>query len=174
MGQLSMTTTEVQNTLDARHTPFIQDIGDATHTVGSPQAVLANTEYRLTIDGAARNFVSSPAFFTDRWDDTNDKMTFSTALNTQTFVSDIGFTFDPSGGSAGTGQVRVYVDDASPKVLRTYTFDYKGSPEPVSIVATYYTGTEAGFDVKNDGIYVTVEFESAGDLYNKTMVIYNT
>ena len=34
MGQLSMTTTEVQNTLDARHTPFIQDIGDATHTAG--------------------------------------------------------------------------------------------------------------------------------------------
>ena len=174
MGQLTFTTAEVEKLLDGRYNNFRQDVSDSTQTVGSPQAITANTEYRLTIDALSRNDVIAPTYMTNRWDTTNNKMAFSTELDSPTYVGDVSFTFDPTASAAGVGTLRVYIDDATPKEIRTYTFDFKGSPESVNILATWYLGTETGYDAKNDGIYFTVEFDQAGDLYGKGAVIYRT
>ena len=39
---------------------------------------------------------------------------------------------------------------------------------------TFYLGTEAGYDAKNDGVYFTIEFSGAGKLYDKSLTIFRT
>ena len=174
MGQVNFTTAEIEKLLDGRYNNFRQDVGDSTHTVGSPQAVLADTEYLVTIDALSRNDVTAPTYITDRWDSTNNKIALPTELDHPVYVGDIGFVFDPTASSAGVGVLRIYIDDAVPKEIRAYTFDFKGDPESVNIITTWYLGEDAGFDAKNDGVYFTVEFDQAGSLYNKGAVIYRT
>lgn len=170
----TFTQTEVTNILDGRYHSFIQDIADSEHTIGDPQDIDADTEYLFTIDALARNFVIAPDYMTDRWDAVNSKIAPSTEMNTPTYVADIGFTFAPTVSAAGTVTVRMYIDDASPKQIRSYQFSFKGTPENVNQIMTWYLGTDAGYDAKNDGVYITVEFSAAGELYSKTAVIYHT
>ena len=165
---------DIDKIIDGRLNNFRQDVADGLHTLGSPQAILANTAYRLTIDGAARNDANAPDYISSRWDTTNNKMAFPDELDKPTYVGDISFIFDPTVSAAGQGVLRVYIDDVAPKLIRTYSFNYKGNPETVNIISTWYLGSDAGYDAKNDGVYFEVEFDQAGDLYNKGAVIYRT
>jgi len=180
MGQLSFTTAEVEALLDGRYNSFRQDIADSTHTVGSPQAISAATEYLVTIDAVTRNVVTAPAYITDRWDATNNKIAVGDELDAPVYVADLSMTFDPTVAAAGLATVRLYIDDsgtqtfATDPVIRTYTIDYKAAPEGINILATWYLGSEAGYDAKNDGVYFTFEAEAAGELYGKGAVIYRT
>ena len=174
MGTIKFTTAEVEQILDGRMNSFRQDIADSEHTVGSPQAVSATTEYRITIDALTRNDVTAPTYITDRWDAVNDKIAFADELDAPTYVADMSLTFDPTVAAAGLATFRLYIDDASPKLIRTYVRDYKAVPETMNVLSTWYLGTSAGYDAKNDGIYFTVEFEAAGNLYDKGAVIYRT
>jgi hypothetical protein len=170
MGQISLTTTEVEKVLTGRYHSFIQDIADST----APQAVLADTEYLFTVDGLARNAVVAPDYITSRWDATNNKFAVPEELNTPTYVADLSFTFTPDVSSAGTVIIRVYIDDTVPKQIRSSTRDYKGDPESINTILTWYLGEEAGYDAKNDGVYFTVEFAVAGSISSKGVVIYRT
>ena len=104
MGTIKFTTAEVEQILDGRMNSFRQDIVDSLHTVGSPQNLLAATEYRITNDALTRNSVVSPTYITDRWDATNNKIDLlnnspinieeSVLLNPiNTIISDIGKTY---------------------------------------------------------------------------------
>jgi hypothetical protein len=44
------TKTQVDDMLDRNLNPFRQDVVDGTHTVGSPQAIVANTPVRFSVD----------------------------------------------------------------------------------------------------------------------------
>ena len=174
MGVLTFTTSQVEAILDGRMNSFRQDISDSAHTVGSPQTVLADTEYKITIDALTRNVVTAPAYITSRWDAVNSKVAFPEELDSPTYVCDLSFTFAPNVAAAGVGAVRVYIDDATPKLIREYTFGYKSDPMSVNMLLTWYLGEETGYDAKNDGVYFAVEFDVAGTLYNKGAVIYRT
>lgn len=175
MGQIKQTTQQAEDALDAILNRFRQDIGDSAHTVGSPQAIVAGTEYRVTNDTLGRNAVISPTYMTDRWDATNNKIAVPSEYDEPMYVLDFGFTFDPASASDGTATLRVYIDDATPKLIKTYRTPFKGpAAEQLNFIATWYFGTEAGYDAKNDGIYFTLEFDAAGDLYDKSMTIYRT
>ena len=172
---LSFTGDSVNKVIDGRYNNFRQDIADATHTVGSPQAIAANTPYRLTIDAALRNDTNAPNYITSRWDATNNKIAFPEELDKPTYVGDISMIFDPTAAAAGKGILRAYIDDATtPKLIRNYSFNYKAVPEIVNIITTWYLGTDVGYDAKNDGVYFEVEFDQAGSLYSKGAVIYRT
>lgn len=140
----------------------------------------AGTEYKLTNNGGLSNEVTSPTYFTDRWDTTNFKISAITELDTPTFVNDVSFTFDPTIASPGLLTVRVYIDESGTQdfstdpLIRSYTADYKGTPEPISIVCTWFFGESVGFDAKNNGVYFTIESENAGDLYDTFFAIYRT
>jgi len=170
MGQLTQTFTQVQHMMDRMMTPFRQDV------VGNNSiSITADTEARLVINGLARNDVSGPAYMTDRWDTTNNKMTAISEYDHPTYVGDVGLNWVPAGSSAGTLTIRVYIDDASPKLIRTYTKSYKGaSALPLNEITTWYWGADTGYDAKNDGIYFTLEFEHNGTVTNPSVVIYNT
>lgn len=171
---LNFTGSDIAKLLDGRYNNFRQDVADGQHTSGSPQAILANTEYRVTINGALRNDVNSPNYITSRWSTTNNKISFPEELDKPVYVGDVSFIFDPTAAAAGKGVLRLYIDDASPKLIRSYPFNYKASPELVNVITTWYLGTDSGFDAKNDGVYFAVEFDQAGDLYSKGVVIYRT
>lgn len=164
---------EVEDILDGRLHSFIQDVA---HN-GTPQVLEDDTEARIVIDGdvANRNFVISPDYMTDRWDGVNNKMTFITEHNTPTYVADINVTFTPVGPSAGMATIRLWIDDpTTPKVIRTITRKYKGTPESFNALLTWYLGSSDGYDAKNDGIYFTIETEHAGTLTEAGVVIYRT
>ena len=48
------------------------------------------------------------------------------------------------------------------------------SPNPKNVLATWYWGSEVGYDAKNDGVYFTVEFEHDGAITAPSLTIYNT
>lgn len=173
--QIKQSAADLEKAIDGLIHPFRQDIQDGTHTVGSPQTITASTEYRITIDGAVRNDKTGPTHITDEWDTSENKISFPTELNSPIYVGDLSFTFDPSTGGVGSGRLRVYIDDDTPKLIRTYPFTYYGpSAGRVNVVSTWYLGTTTGYDAKNDGVYFTVEFDDNGTLYNKAAVIYRT
>jgi hypothetical protein len=95
------TKTQVDNMLDRNLNPFRQDVVDGTHTVGSPQAIVANTPVRFSVDGSVRNSAHGPTYFTDRWDTVNNKMTAVTEYDGPVYVADLAWTFDPSSASTG-------------------------------------------------------------------------
>ena len=165
------TQSEIDNVIGGRYHSFIQDVVDT----GTAEAILANTETKITIDAVNRNFIIAPDYMTDRWDTTDNKMTFVTEMNTPTYVADLGFTFTPTVGASGTCTVKVYIDDpTTPKLIRTVTHTYKSSPERFNSILTWYLGSGAGYDAKNDGIYFTMEFTGAGSVTDKSVVIYHT
>ncbi len=176
MGQLTQTFTQVQHMMDRMMTPFRQDVvGDnSIEITGGAEALLA-------VDGDARNNSTGPAYFTDRWDTTNNKMTAVTEYDGPTYVADIGLVWAPDSSNAGTLTIRVYIDTsgtrnfATDPLIRSYTKSYKGSADlPINELATWYWGEEAGYDAKNDGVYFTVEFEHNGDVTSPSLIIYNT
>ena len=120
------------------------------------------------------NDVNAPAYITSRWDTTNNKIAFPEALDKPTYVADTSFIFDPTASAAGKGLIRVYIDDTTPKNIRTYEFEYKSTPQIVNVIATWYLGEDTGYNAKSDGVYFTVEFDQAGSLYSKGSVIYRT
>ncbi len=168
--------TEADDMLDRCLNPFRQSL------IGTDSiAITANTEVQLTCNAATRNVVSGPTYFTDRWDATDSKMTAVSEYDTPTYVGDIGFTWDQTTSSVGRCTVRVYIDDsgtqnfsADPEI-RSYSFYYIGTaPLKENTVATWYWGTETGYDAKNDGVYFTVEFQHSGTLTAPSINIYNT
>ena len=170
MGQLTFTTAEVENLLDGRYNSFRQDVGDSS---GAQTITSSNTRYKFTIDALARNSVTSPAYITDRWDATDNKIALPTELDHPVYVGDLSFTFTPNTSSSGIGVLHVVIDDDDPKTVRSYPFDYKGAVA-LNILATWYLGTEDGYNAKFDGVYFEVEFDDPGSIDNKGAVIYRT
>lgn len=171
---LDITGDELKKVIMGRYYSFRQDIHDSQHTSGSPQAISAGTPVRFTNDTLTRNDVVSPYYITSRWNTTDNKVAFPEEIDSPTYVAEIGFVFDPSVAAAGDITLTVWIDDDTPKDIKVYTAKYKAVAEKQSIIATWYLGDDAGFDAKNDGVYFELEFEGAGDLYNKTLVIYRT
>lgn len=167
---MSITQTQFEHMMARNLTPFRQDvIGDNSITIS------ANTETDFAVNGNTRNVSSGPAYMTDRWNTSTSIMTAITEYDSPTYVGDLGFIWTPDASSEGVAKVRVYINDATPKLIRTYTFTYKGSTAfAKNIITTWYWGTETGYDAKNDGIYFTVEFEHAGTITSPSVVIYNT
>lgn len=158
---------------ESEHTP-IQDVVGDNYTSGSPLAITANTEYTFTCNGNTRNFKSFPSHITNFWNTVTNIGSFSELVDTKMIVATPKFVFSPSTASAGKITVRVYVNDTVPKVLDAKIVDYKAVASKVSQLLTFYTGTEAGYDVKNDGVFFTVEADQNGDLYDTSIIIYRT
>jgi hypothetical protein len=170
MGQLTQTFTEIQNMVDRNMMPFKQDVA-GTNSI----AIEASTPTRFAVNGLARNVSEGPAYMTDRWDTVSNKMTAITEYDSPVYVANLSFIWTPDASSAGDFVVRLYIDDTTPKLISTYSASYKGAVAiPKNILATWYWGSEAGYDAKNDGIYFEVEFEHAGDLTSPALTIYNT
>ena len=167
---MAYTKTQVDDMLDRCLNPFRQDvIGDDTINI------LVNSETKLLVNGNTRNAVQAPTYMTDRWNTTTSIMKAITEYDHPTYVADLGFVWTPSASSEGIAKVRVYINDAVPKLIRTYTQAYKGdSALPINTLVTWYWGEEAGYDAKNDGVYFTIEFEHAGTVTAPSAVIYNT
>lgn len=180
MGQLSFTTAEIEKVLDGRYNTFRQAILDGQYTLASPRALLASTEVVLTNNAALTNSVTSPTYITSRWSTSNSKISMPEELDNPTYVNDLTFTFDPTSASAGEGTIRLYIDEsgtrnfATDPLIRSYPFDFKAAPEPVSVISTWFFGEDVGFDAKNNGVYFTVEVSLAGDLYETFFSIYRT
>lgn len=164
----------IEKLIDGAYHAFIEDIVDGEHTLGSPQAISADTVYRFTVDGAARDFVVAPDYITSRWDKINSKFAVPEELNTPMYVANLGFVFDPTSNNEGHGTIRAYIDDTVPKLIHTGQFNFKGSADSAGGLVTWYMGTETGYDAKNDGVYFELEFNLAGVLYGKTLTIYRT
>ena len=114
------TGTQIDNLLDGRYHNFIQSIQDTLHTVGSPQVITADTPVKYTNNGGIPVKVIAPDYITSRWDTTNNKIAFPEEMNTPVYVGEVGFTFDPSVAAEGTATIKVYIDDDTPKLIKTY------------------------------------------------------
>lgn len=178
--QLPFTGEEVKNVLDGRYNSFVHAIGDSLYTQASPRTLLANTEYHLTNDTLATNNTSAPTYITSRWNTTDNKISMPEELDSPVYVNDITLTFAPQSANTGKGLLRVYIDEsgtqdfANDPLIRAYQFDYKGVPEPISEITTWFFGSDIGFDAKNNGVYFTIESELAGNLYDVFFSIYRT
>lgn len=169
---MAISQTEAYNMLDRCRNPFKQDLADSTHTVGSPQAITADTPVRFAVDGGTRNVVTSPTYFTDRWDTTNNKMTAVTEYDSPIYKASLSFIFDPTSASSGIFTVTTWIDDATPKKISSYVGTFKGPAAAAERIAVeWYWGEEVGYDAKNDGIYFEIEFSDSGSLYDKTLLI---
>jgi len=167
---MAYTKTQVDDMMDRNLNPFRQDV------VGDDSIIiLATSPTKLLVNGNTRNAAKAPSYMTDRWNTTTSIMKAISEYDGPTYVGDIGLVYTPTvPNSEGNLTVRVYINDASPKLIRTYTSRYKGSVIPMNVLTTWYWGEETGYDAKNDGVYFTLEFEHAGTVTAPSIIIYNT
>jgi len=171
MGTIKFSSEDVEKLLDGRYHSFIQDIHDTVHTIGSPQSITGGNPVLYTNNGGIPIITIAPTYITSRWNVTDNKIAFPDELNTPYYEAEIGFTFDPTAASEGLFTLRVYIDDATPKLIRTVVGSYKKDPEPHSVSVKWYLGNAVGYDAKNDGVYFELEFGGDGILYDKTLII---
>lgn len=172
--QLPFTAEQIIKILDGRlHSP-IQDIVGDNYTVGVPLTMAATTEYDFECNGNTRMFEVLPDHITGMWDTTTNIATFDEFENTPEIVANIQFTFDPSVAAAGIITIRSYVNETVPIVMKDVTIPYKATTEKYNTLITFYAGDTTGFDVKNKGVFFTVESSAAGELYNTAIELYRT
>lgn len=172
--QLPFTGQEVKRILDARlHSP-VQDVVGDNWTSGSPLAVTGGTEYTFQCNGNTRLFSVLPDHITSIWNTSTNIASFSEFDNTPEMVANVQFTFNPTASSSGILTLRVYVNETSPIIMKDYTIPFKGTTEQYTILSTFYAGDFTGFDVKNKGVYFTIESTLDGSLYDPAIEIYRT
>jgi hypothetical protein len=158
-----------QDMLERMRYPFKQDIA-GTNTI----SISADTETLFLSNGATRNFSEGPAYFTDRYNTTTGVMAATTEYDSPVYAAKLSFNWVPDASSSGILLVRQYINDATPKLIGTYSKSYKGSAAfPESLITDWYWGTETGYDAKNDGVYWTIEFEHDGDVTNPSLLIHH-
>jgi len=162
-----ITQSQFEDMMDKSLNSFRQDVvGD------NSISITANTETQFLVNGNARNAVQGPAYMTDRWNTSTSIMKATSEYDSPTYEGEIGFVWTPTSESSGRFLVRVYINDAVPKLIRTYRGDYKGaSAIPRNVPTQWYWGTETGYDAKNDGVYFTIEFEHAGTITSPSIII---
>lgn len=176
--RISFSVAELDKIIDGRYNSFRQAIGDSQYTLASPRALAADTEYLLTNDTLLINSVTAPSYITSRYDAVTNKIAFPEELDSPTYINDMQFTFNPTVAAAGTITVTLYVDESgtrdftSDPAIRTYRSSYKATPEIVSILGSWYLGTDLGYDAKNAGVYATISASGAGDFYGFFESIY--
>ena len=172
--QITQTGAMLQKVINENeHTP-IQDIVGNNYTTSSRLSMTANTEYNFVCNGVVRNNLSLPIHISKLWDTTTNLGVFTDLVNTKMIVATPKFIFAPSTASAGFITVRAYVNETVPIEIDAKVVDYKAVAETVSQLLTFYTGNATGFDVKNKGVFFTVEADQNGELYDTSLVIYQT
>jgi len=172
--QLPFTAATIVKILDGRlHSP-IQDIVGDDYTIGDPLVMSATTEYDFECNGNTRTFEVFPDHITGIWNTSTNVATFSEFQNTPEIVANVQFTFDPSAAAAGIITIRSYVNETVPIIMKEVTIPYKALVEKYNTLITFYAGDTTGFDVKNKGVFFTVEVSGAGSLYNTAIELYRT
>lgn len=174
MAQLPYSAAQIEKILDGRFHSPIQDVVGTNYTTGSRLAMSAATEYDFICNGATRNYMSFPDHITNIWNTSTNIATFPEFMNTVEMVANVSFNFDPTVAAAGVLTLRVYVNETVPLVMKQYTAAYKNADERYTVLATFYTGDDTGFDVKNKGVKFTIEASGAGELYDPSIEIYRT
>lgn len=174
MGQLNFTTDEVNKTIDGRLNSPVQDVVGDNYPSGSPLAMSADTEYTFACNGNDRNFPNFPAHITNMWDTTNNKTALSEFQDTPQIVCSVQFTFAPNVAAAGEITIQPYVDETSPIPFKAVTVPYKKDASRVNGLVTFYAGSEAGFDIKNKGVYFKIKASGAGSAYDMAIELYRT
>lgn len=174
MGFIPFKTSDITKIIDGRYNNYKQSIqGDNTI------AITAGTEVLFVNNAAIDNEVVAPNYITSRWDIANSKIALPEELDAPTYVVDMASLFTPTAVNEGSATMRIYIDEsgtrnfATDPLIRTYNSRYKGT-DLVSIVGTWFLGSEVGYDAKNNGVYFTLEFENAGTISNPYHVIYRT
>lgn len=174
MGNSLYNTTEADFATALRLSPPIEDIVDSTYSSSNKLAVESGTEYRLSIGSTARHFkggFNDNTGVTMMFDITNDKAVYSEIYDTPIIDALPSCIFQPSSASAGECIIRAYVDENSPILHDQAIVGYKGnSPEKMGDIFKYYLGSEAGYDLKNKGIYFTFEFDHNGLLWDMSLL----
>lgn len=172
MGKINQTTATIQKLINTMyHTPM-QDLVDGLHTVSSPQAIVGGVETRFTNNGVIRNYFNGPSHITSIWNTTTNVASFANEMNNPMYVIRIELTVDPAG--VGTMEFKLYINDTVPKLIQTASAAFKNNIARESILFTFYLGEEVGYDVKNNGVYLTITPDVNVDVYDKTLLIYRT
>ena len=172
--QLPFTGDEVKKVLDGRYNSPIQDCVGDNYTVGSPLAMIGGSEYNFVCNGNTSNFKKFPEHITSIWDTATNIATFSEFLDTPEIVANVQFTFNPSSSSSGTITVMAYVNETVPIEIKSVVIPYKATATRSTGLITFYAGDATGFDVKNKGVFFTVESSGDGNLYDVALEIYRT
>ena len=174
MGQLKYNTSDINKILDGRYHSPIQDVVGSDWTVGSPLALLAETPVVFQCNGAIRNKKTFPDHITNIWNTSTNIATFSEFLNTPEIVANVNMTLDPSASSEGILTTSVWVNEDVPILIKSTNVHFKGDIEKVTALLTFYAGEETGFDVKNKGVFFTVESSLGTLAYDMSVEIYRT
>lgn len=171
---LPYTGSTLNKILDEQYITPLQDVLGDNYTVGSPLAMLADTEYDFVCNGATRNFQNLPNHVTSLWDTSSNICIPSDLLDTPVLVFTVRFVFDPTVAAAGIVTLNPYVNETVPIKFKPVQVSYKASAAQVSALVTIYLGSDTGFDVKNKGVFFKIESTGAGNMYDPSIEIYRT
>lgn len=172
--QLDFTGSDINKIIDGRYHSPIQDCVGDNYPIGTPLAMDASTEYDFECNCNTRDFSVFPDHITNIWNGTTNIATFGEFLNTPEIVANIQFTFDPSIAAAGNLTIRAYVNETTPLIIKDVLIPFKATATKSTALITFYAGDAIGFDVKNKGVYFTIESSASGILYDTAIEIYRT
>lgn len=168
------TINEIDMILDGRYHSPIQDVVGNDYTTGSRLSMTAEEEYIFTCNGLLRNFKSLPDHIDNIWNTSTSIAVFPDFMNTVEMVANVSFNFNPSVASAGILTLTPYVNEDTPIPIKNYTANFKATDNRYTILATFYTGSDVGFDVKNKGVFFKIHASANGEMYDPSIEIYRT
>lgn len=178
--QLNITGADLTKVINQKYTPPSEDMVDGVYTSGSPLAITAGVEYRLSFDDAnlARHFTNgfnSYTGITKMYDFDSDVALYEDFMDTPTIVALPNCYFEPSAASPGECIIRMYVNETSPILHDQAIVGYQGAaPEKMGDLFSYYLGDEVGYQLKSKGIYFTFEFTHNGNMFDMGLYHYLT
>lgn len=162
----------LDNLLATSQHPAWQDAVDSADTSVSPQILSSGLEQDFNVDGLVRNETSFPSHITQLYNPATGVAKFSEEIDSPLYVIRVSCTIDPA--SQGELTFKLNVNDAVPKALQTSTVNFKNAMTVKSAIFTFYLGSEVGYDVKNDGVFISVVSDVNADIYDKSILIYRT
>jgi len=167
---LDVTGDELNKIVNTAYHPPTEDVNDNAYTTGSRQAINASTEYDFENNGLAYSYENFPSHITKLWNVSTSKIEFGEQLNKPIYVINIQLNFDPTVSSAGIFTFKAFADDGTPTPLPSISVPYKAVAGRVSAIFTIYLDTL----VKDNGLIFKYESTGAGEVYDRSVLIYRT
>lgn len=163
---LPYTGATIRNILGKATNPFKQDIQDGTYTTSNRYALVAGVPRRFKLDGTLRNVIQNPAYMTNSYDGVTDTFKATTEMDSPFYGGDLSWKWDPTSANPCDIVIRIWINDAVPKLIKSYHQTAVSTLETYNQPITWYWGTETGYDAKNDGIYFEIESSIGGEVYD--------
>lgn len=168
--QLKFEGDEITRALDTQLTNPSQRCEDSVYHSGNKQAVSGASVYDFEDNAVTLNSKNFPTHITEMWDPITNKVLSTEEDDHPVWVAVIDLVFEPTVSASGLMEFILQPDNVSPDFVQTVRIDYKAVTSEVEALFAFPLTPQA----KADGVKITYSPSSAGEVWDRKILVYRT